>query len=322
MKKVQVLITCVTLLLIPYLLLKASGYIGNQNEQNEIHNKLKDTVYYVLKEESYGIRFVSMEEYLVGLTAANAPISYADEMLKAQIVLMRSSIVRHADEVRREPYGNEKYVYAKEEELGLAYYDDKDMKRLWGDKYVENYNRIATLVSATKGIYVSYGNKAVEAAFFPLSGGKTRGDVEGCDYLCPVVCENDIYADEFVHRITYDSAEFAAIFRKILKIDISDEQDISFEDFEVVSRDEGGYVTKVRVGEFYIPGEDIRLALLLPSANYELEFTLTGVTFIVYGKGHGFGMSQYEANVMAMNGSDYQDIINYFFYNTVIKKIE
>lgn len=316
MKKVQVIITGMALLLIPYLMLKASGYNYNPNEQKELHNKLKDTVYYVSKEESYGIRFIPMEEYLIGLTAANAAVTYEDEMLKAQIVLMRSSIIHYADETVKEPYGNKKYIFAKAEELGLNYYEDKDMQRLWGKHYAENYERIANLVLATKGIYAAYEDEAVEGAFFKLSGGKTRGNVESLGYLTPVDCTNDIYSEEFVSRVTYENKEFADVFMENLNIEVLPE------DFEVVTRDESGYVTKVKAGGYHMPGEDVRLALSLPSANYEMEFTINSVTFIVYGQGHGFGMSQYEANAMAINGSDYKDIIGYFFYNTAIKKIE
>ncbi len=44
--------------------------------------------------------------------------------------------------------------------------------------------------------------------------------------------------------------------------------------------------------------------------------------FRVTGVGHGFGMSQYGANCMALNGETYDQILQKFFYRTELTKFE
>ena len=44
-----------------------------------------------------------------------------------------------------------------------------------------------------------------------------------------------------------------------------------------------------------------------------LEWTGSGFLFTVTGSGHGAGMSQYGANVMARQGSDFREILLHYY---------
>ena len=54
----------------------------------------------------------------------------------------------------------------------------------------------------------------------------------------------------------------------------------------------------------------------LRSANFRLAWTGRSFLFTVSGSGHGAGMSQYGANVMAKNGSTWQDILTHYYPGT------
>ena len=45
-----------------------------------------------------------------------------------------------------------------------------------------------------------------------------------------------------------------------------------------------------------------------------------GFCFTVTGSGHGVGMSQYGAEVMARNGADYREILAHYYPGTALVK--
>ena len=51
----------------------------------------------------------------------------------------------------------------------------------------------------------------------------------------------------------------------------------------------------------------------LRSTDFTIEKLDNGINFITKGYGHGVGMSQYGANGMANNGSNYKDILFHYY---------
>ena len=49
------------------------------------------------------------------------------------------------------------------------------------------------------------------------------------------------------------------------------------------------------------------------STAFTLDYTAEGFLFTVTGYGHGVGMSQYGANVMAEDGADYEEILTPYY---------
>ncbi len=67
-----------------------------------------------------------------------------------------------------------------------------------------------------------------------------------------------------------------------------------------------------RSGDFPFNGEEVRLALGLPSACFELNRHGSDVRFSVRGRGHGWGLSQTEAQALAEDGWSAEAILEYF----------
>ena len=93
-------------------------------------------------------------------------------------------------------------------------------------------------------------------------------------------------------------------------------QGISFDHLETVEDSAENKETQE------IDGEEFRYLFDLPSASFEMEQEKTQVIFRVTGVGHGFGMSQYGANCMALNGETYDQILAEFFFRTELAKFE
>ena len=82
--------------------------------------------------------------------------------------------------------------------------------------------------------------------------------------------------------------------------------------------DSSGSIETVKVGGVTVKGGSLRSALGLRSACYEWEVQSKKLVFFVTGFGHGVGMSQYGANQMAKDGSDYEDILTHYYTGVTV----
>lgn len=284
----------------------------------EIQDELSDTVYYVARQETYGIHFIPMEEYLVGLTAANIPIEYEDEAIKAQITVLRSIILFYADEKGENKNNSNRYIFCREEELNLHYADVTYLKSEWENDYETNYRKIAGLILDTKGIYISYKDQPIDASFCAVSAGWTRTGPDEYPYLQSVECGDDIFSDDYVSRVSYTIEEWKKLLHE--SVTLFAKEDVT--DIEILSKDKWGYVTTVRIGDKQMMGEAFRILAGLSSACFNYVINEEEIVFTVNGNGHGYGMSLYTAEQLAIDGQEFRTILNFFFDDVVFKKIE
>ena len=78
----------------------------------------------------------------------------------------------------------------------------------------------------------------------------------------------------------------------------------------------------VTLGGREIKGTALRSMFSLRSTAFELEWTGEVFRFTVTGYGHGVGMSQYGANVMAQGGADYREILAHYYPGTELVRAE
>lgn len=69
-------------------------------------------------------------------------------------------------------------------------------------------------------------------------------------------------------------------------------------------------------------GNRLRTILGLRSACFTISFDGDEVTFSVSGYGHGVGMSQYGANVLAEGGMGYREILEWYYTGAEVGLIE
>lgn len=73
-------------------------------------------------------------------------------------------------------------------------------------------------------------------------------------------------------------------------------------------------------GGVTLSGGAARTLFGLRSACFEVEEEGGVFTFSVTGYGHGVGMSQYGANAMAADGSDWREIVTHYYTGITIQK--
>lgn len=256
------------------------------------------------------------EEYLIGVLAYEMPESYELEALKAQAVVLRTSLCRELAE-NEEKTATEKYLTHAE------------MKRKWGaanfDTYLKKYTKA---VEDTEGTVVWYNEACAWTPYHQSSNGETRNasevlGTEDYPYICKRECPLDKAAEDEIQVTVFDYQEIQQLCRDFLVAEEnseSAEKGYNFADFEILEMDSSGYVRQMRMGDTVCTGDQFRDALSLSSSAFSFYESIKGLKITTIGKGHGLGMSQWTANEMAKEKKNYEEILQSFFEGTTLNK--
>ena len=200
---------------------------------------------------------------------------------------------------------------------------------------------IYSAVEETKDLYLNQGGELVRGYFHLSSGGITAGSNQISDEAeaaGAVTSMEDEFAPEHGWERTYSSQHIEDELIPVM-VDLTPALNVSppgIRDIEAVSRTEDGRVQELSVdsdyGNFYFSGEEMGELLSgedfkLPSLLFEIEtdisrgeleeFTLTGK-----GSGSGLGLPLESAAVMAREGYEWEDILDYYFHEVDIDPLE
>lgn len=304
---------------------KATISIENDSQivKNDEVKKLYNSIIKVYKSKEDKVIELPIEEYIKGVVASEMPANFEEEALKAQAVAARtytlSKLLHKCNNAKGADLCDTTHCQV---------YTDKD-KRIesWGKAHGSEYwDKISKAVDETKGETLFYNDGLVlRAQYFAISGGKTENikDVFGSEepYLKSVASEGEEIAgskykttvemsvNEFVNKINsaYPKAKLTSKSMSSVKI---------------ISRTEGGSVKSISVGSEETSGASFRKALGLNSANFNIKYDSKKVYIECRGYGHGVGMSQWGANVMAKEGKNYKDILTHYYSGVDIEKIK
>ena len=256
---------------------------------------------------------MALQDYLVGVVAAEMPASFEPEALKAQAVAARSYTLYCARTGRRaEADVCTDYACCQ------AWRSEADMRDRWGEAFAENRARIQHAVDETAGQYLAYEGQAVFAAFHSSSAGYTEdcGAIwSGLPYLVSVPSpENADSVPNYVSRVEVTPLDF----RDTLLFENPEADFTSAPEAWIgeLTRDGSGRVSGAVLGGADFTGVKLRSLFSLRSTAFTLEYADGVFVFTVTGFGHGVGMSQYGANVMAAEGADYRAILAHYYPGT------
>lgn len=317
--------------LLPYVVSFFFGNAGIERERGEAENEEGGTAwlknedkgpelfredsgkaeFIVCNTTSAGTEKMPLETYLVGRLPSTIDMDYEMEALKAQAVVLRTEMMRLY------------YDSDKEKEEGKAYiYVESNIVKTDGDVY----EKCKEAVSSTRGMYLAYEGYPINAPYFAVSAGATRNGNEvfgneNYKYLKSVVCERDFTSKDYIHSIRISKGDFLEKMQELHPETVWEEGEALEEVFSL-SRDRAGYVLEIRSEEGTITGEVFRKAFSLHSSCFEWQEDGGAIIIKSKGVGHGLGFCQYGANEAAKKGSDYIDILNYFFSEIIIEKTE
>lgn len=304
------------------------------------------------------INEVSLEDYVAGVLYAEMPRNFSDEALKAQAVCARSYALSHMDgfaypdyeanvddSISFQVYGTNglderaKEIVNATKNMVLMYQGNimtaYFFSTSWGitaDGSVWNGKQDflkSVLLKETDG------NEDFKADVSSLNLQEERNfiqfyqDTESC-------LEKEVPWFRWRVKLSFDEIEDAV--SEYLERDISDIQA-----FQVIKRSEYGLVQSMEIitedEKIVLDGQnEIRTALapdaltvmlqdgtkkeglsVLPSAYFYLDEEDGAVTIFGGGFGHGAGMSQYAAEILAEEGKNWEEILNIFFPEADIK---
>lgn len=304
--------------LLPYVCASLWGHVGEETEklrQREGMPQAQEAAgYEILVKYDWGVWALPLEEYLVYKLSAVMPQEYEKEALKAQAVLLRTEVVEAL----------------REEDTKSLQISGGGMERWYEtDTGSEAYLPWRQAVEETAGLYLCCEGEPIQASYFKMSNGQTRDAAEVWDtdtrpYLTGISCVQDKAARDYSSIVKVSRTNYVRTLQARLTGNFSQQEIL---EGAAVSYDSAGYVTKVSFSAENketqeIDGEEFRYLFDLPSASFEMEQEKTQVIFRVTGVGHGFGMSQYGANCMALNGETYDQILAEFFFRTELAKFE
>ena len=269
-----------------------------------------------LREEKTMV-WMALEAYLTGVVAAEMPASFAEEALKAQAVAARTYTLRRKAQGGCEAGAD----VCTSSACCQAYASDTAQRKNWGGGYATNKKKIAQAVAATAGEAVFYEGALIDALYHAASGGQTEDSenvfASAQPYLRGVVSAEETGSSHITGEKTFTAKAFAkavnaAFPQAKLKAGALGEQ------VEIIERFASGRAQTVRINKMEVSGRELRKALGLESAWFELRFSKDRVTVTTRGFGHGVGMSQAGANGMAQQGASYREILAHYYTGTVV----
>ncbi len=263
-------------------------------------------------------------EYIKGVVAAEIPMSYHEEAVKAQAVAAHSYALYRIQQCLNDPEYIPGTPYLTTDPATCqAYLDEAGRKELWGDAFAAYEEKLTNAVNAVINDVLLYEDKPALAMFHAVSSGKTENAADvfstSTAYLVSVTSEGDSLSPAYSETKTVTTDEMK---NALLSIDSSialSEDPASW--FQDVVRSEAGSVLTITVGGKSIKGTDLRTKLSLASANFTVSFTSDTFTIETKGKGHGVGMSQYGADFFARQGKSYKEILAHYYPGTTLSAI-
>lgn len=335
------LLFCTITLLLPLLL----TYLFSRHSSLQDYPDVSDLRIYT--DDSTSIP-LSLEDYVTGLLIANVPIHSEMETLKAQAVILRTYAIKNmmiCDQMRSNQSLSETLnPHSKGytiNELGLSYMSpDSYYKSIDVNNYETALLNIRNAIKQTAGEILTYDKQIITPLFFSTSAGKTRNSYEvwsePIPYLTSVDSNQDMESPEFlkVSIFTIDSTIQllqTAFQNHLLEYPEYDNQVYDhlpvnstnfFDSLNIIKRDSAGYVLTIGISDILVTGDSFAKALGLSSPHFYYEEYEDSIRFISNGSGHGFGFSQYGANVLAQKSSyNYKELLDYYYTDVDIIKL-
>lgn len=233
------------------------------------------------------------------------PIDYDKELLKSQMVIIRTYILYKMGEDNS----------IKAEDLSLPYTTYSELEKTWGKKYEKNYNETMKLLVETNCETMYYNNEIICPYYHEISAGVTNtGEYP---YLKSVDVASDKEAEGFMNITYLTLDEMKEKLKDYISNDVTPE-DI-FGMIKVNYEENGQYVRSVVIGENTMAAGDFARNFNLPSTAFTIENFSEGIKITCKGKGDGRGMSINGALTMAKEGKKYNEILSYFFPDIEIR---
>ena len=288
---------------------------GNQATTVELDFPKTVTLLLKCEPENEETLELTIEEYLEGCLFAQIPINYHEEALKSQAVAAHTyfqKLLSDGVEISNDPATSQ------------PFFTEEQARERYGDEYESHLKKVKKAAEFGAKHVIVYDNAPIYAVYHSLSAGVTNTaySVWGRDfpYLRSVESTWDRGHPDFhcVNEMTAESIRLAMFnYNKTASMPV--DYSLWFAD---PIKNEFGYVVSVNAGENLLSGGDVWRIFGLRSTSFDISFRNAEV-FVseTRGHGHGVGLSQYGADVLAKRGFLYDEILNHYYTDVTILEL-
>lgn len=280
----------------------------------------------VLISDTGEVEEIPVFDYICGVLAAEMPVTYEAEALKAQAVAAFSyTVYRMEGELARPgliPEHKGAYVCTDYRHC-KSYLSKADALKKWGQEWFDAYwGKLESAAGAVENAVLTYNGMPINAVFHSISSGETECavDVWGADvpYLVSVQSLQDQNAPDYQTTRSFTDTQFAEILRAASSgVSLTGDPSGWLGGAELT---QAGGVKQYTIGGVAFKGADLRELFGLRSTNFTLAYGNGTFVFTVKGYGHGVGMSQYGANELAKEGKTWQEILRWYYTGVEISE--
>ena len=269
----------------------------------------------ILLTESNTVTVLSANDYIFGVLAAEMPALYHEEALKAQAVAAYTFACR-----RRAANTLKEYDISDDYTTDQAFITEAEAREKWGENADSYIQKLKSAVAETAGLTVTYDGELALTVYHSVSSGKTESaeNVWGnkIPYLVSVDSSADRLAKNYLKDFQFTVEEFKRGLEKLCNFDKDEKNWVG-----KCIRTDSGCVKQINICGEALSGADVRTALSLTSSAFEISYKDGVFTVTCKGYGHGVGMSQHGANVMAQQGSDFKEILSHYYKGCKVERL-
>ncbi len=270
----------------------------------------------VFRSSKKTIENVPLDDYLVGVVAAEMPAEFKEEALKAQALTARTYIVNRL--LNKDTMGTPKGSQVTDTQLHQVYMSDAEQRKDWGPDYDWKKKKIVEAVRTTSGQILTFDGKPIDALFFSTSNGYTENSEDYWEGNIPYLRSVSSPWDKKSPKYSSQKVMTVKEFESRLGVKIGSSGTVG----KIVEKTAGKRVAKVNFSGKVLTGRDIREKLDLRSSDFSWERKGNNIVITTKGFGHGVGMSQYGANGMASDGADCEAIVKHYYKGVEITSAE
>ncbi|MDR6225535.1 stage II sporulation protein D [Desmospora profundinema] len=305
----------------------ADGGKGSDQPGQPLLSEGPDVKVYLTEEKK--VVDVPLEAYIRGVVAAEMPAEFHTEALKAQALAARTYIV---DRLERGNFSDMKTwgetaasAHVSDTVQHQVYETDEQLQEKWKEQFEPFSKKVDEAVRSTQGQVILFEGEPIYAAFFSTSNGHTENAEDYFEKSYPYLKSVDSSWDLQSPKFADEKKVSVSAFLEKLKEKTGKEVAISASSgngwMEVKNRTQGERVATVQIGDQEFTGREVREALDLASSDFEWSLEGDAIIFRTKGYGHGVGMSQWGANLMAEEGKEAEEIIRHYYQGVEIDSV-
>lgn len=273
-----------------------------------------DAEVFLIEDQSTGeVQQVPRRDYLIGAVAAEMPLSWPDEALKAQAVAAHSYVLYCRDHATA---ANGAWLSA-DPARRQGYLTDAVLHSYWGTRYDANHVRLSALVDSVLTQVLCYEGAPAGTSYFAISNGRTEASENvwgtALPYLVSVDSSTDLAADHYEYALTLSAQQTA---QQLAALGLTADLAAPEQWFGTPEYTAAGYVAALPVCGQRITGTALRQALGLRSTCFTVRYESGTFCFTTKGYGHGVGLSQWGAKALAEQGQNFADILAHYYPGT------